>query len=130
MFDAAGHLEELRCWPTPRLQARRQEVVAEQRRLRTEELLLTRVLDERGKVDPTVGADGESARSVRDKLETARRLGSLPYASRDDPAADGTGHAGEGPVVGTVRAPGRGCVGEDVCGGRRRRAGPDPDVGV
>ena len=52
--------------------------MAEQRRLRTEELLVTRVLDERGRVDPTVGADGESARSVRDKLETARRLASLP----------------------------------------------------
>src|SRR5436305_11620294 len=78
MFDAAGHLEELRCWPTERLQARRRAVVAEQRRLRTEELLLTRVLDERGKVDPTVGADGESARSVRDKLETARGLERLP----------------------------------------------------
>ena len=46
--------------------------------MRTEELLLTRVLDERGRVDPTVGADGESARSVRDKLETARGLERLP----------------------------------------------------
>jgi hypothetical protein len=78
MFDAAGHLDELRCWPTERLVARRREVVAEQRRLHTEELLLTRVLDERGKIDPTVGADGESARTVRDKVETARRLESLP----------------------------------------------------
>ena len=78
MFDAAGRLEELRCWPTERLVRRRGEVVAEQRRLRTEELLVTRVLDERGRVDPTVGADGESARTVRDKLETARRLESLP----------------------------------------------------
>ncbi len=37
-----------------------------------------RVLDERGQIDATVGRDGESARAVREKLETARALESLP----------------------------------------------------
>ena len=37
-----------------------------------------RVLDERGRVDPTLGDQGESPRTLRDKLETARRLESLP----------------------------------------------------
>jgi hypothetical protein len=78
MFDAAGHLDDLRSWPTERLVARRRDVVSEQRRLRTEELLLTRVLDERGRIDVTVGADGESAHTVRAKVETARALESLP----------------------------------------------------
>ena len=50
----------------------------EQRRLHTRELAVLRVLDERGQVDPTLDADGESARTVRDKLETARALESLP----------------------------------------------------
>jgi hypothetical protein len=78
MFDVADHLDELRSWPTDRLEARRHEVVLERRRLATEELAIVRVLDERGRIDPTVGDHGESARTVRDKVETARRLESLP----------------------------------------------------
>ena len=39
---------------------------------------MLRVLDERGQVDPTLDAAGEPARTVRDKLETARALESLP----------------------------------------------------
>jgi hypothetical protein len=78
MFVVADHLDELRSWPTDRLAARRREVVDQQRQLRTEELLLTRVLDERGHIDPTIGLDGESARTLRQKMETARALESLP----------------------------------------------------
>jgi Domain of unknown function (DUF222) len=37
-----------------------------------------RVLDERGQIDPTLDAAGESLRTVRDKLETALALESLP----------------------------------------------------
>ena len=37
-----------------------------------------RVLDERGRIDVSVGLDGESARVVREKVETARALESLP----------------------------------------------------
>src|SRR6185312_13811330 len=78
MFDVVDHLDELRCWPTDRLEARRREVVRAKRRLEVEELNIMRVLDERGRIDPTVDDLGESARTVRDKVETARRLESLP----------------------------------------------------
>ncbi len=78
MFDIADHLDDLRCWPTDRLRKERDALVDEQRRLHTKELAVLRVLDERGQVDPTLDAAGESARTVRDKLETARALESLP----------------------------------------------------
>jgi hypothetical protein len=41
-----------------------------------------RVLDERGQVDCSMGSQGESAQTVRDKVETARALESLPQISR------------------------------------------------
>jgi Domain of unknown function (DUF222)/HNH endonuclease len=79
VFDVAGHLDELRCWPTDRLVAERESVVREQRRLRVRELALVRVLDERGRIDEAVAArDGVSARTVRDRVEQARALESLP----------------------------------------------------
>jgi hypothetical protein len=78
MFDVAGHLDELRSWPTGRLVAHHEHLVREQRRLQLEDLDVMRVLDERGQIDATVGRDGESARAVREKLETARALESLP----------------------------------------------------
>ena len=53
-------------------------MVAEVRRLQSEELAIVRVLDERGRIDVSVGLDGESARTVRAKIETARALESLP----------------------------------------------------
>jgi hypothetical protein len=52
--------------------------VGEQRRLHCEELAILRVLDERGRIDPSMGSDGESAHTVRDKVATARALESLP----------------------------------------------------
>jgi hypothetical protein len=76
MFDAL--LDRLRTHPTEWLEARRREVIGAQRELHTEELAIVRVLDERGRIDPMVGAHGESARVVRDKVETARALESLP----------------------------------------------------
>jgi Domain of unknown function (DUF222) len=78
MFDIADHLDELRCWPTDRLRRELDALVGEQRRLRTKELAVLRVLDERGQVDPTLDERGESPREMRDKLETARALESLP----------------------------------------------------
>ena len=78
MFDIADHLDELRGWPTERLVSRRDELIGVQRQARVEELAIVRILDERGRIDPSVGADGESARMVRDTVETARRLESLP----------------------------------------------------
>ena len=53
-------------------------MVRAKRRLEIEELDILRVLDERGRIDPTVGDQGESPRTMRDKLETARALESLP----------------------------------------------------
>ena len=78
MFEIADHLDDLRSWPTERLRKERDALVYEQRRLRTKELAVLRVLDERGQVDPTVDAAGESPRTMRDKLDTARAIESLP----------------------------------------------------
>jgi hypothetical protein len=78
MFDITDHLDELRCWPTDRLIARRDDLIGVQRQARVEELAIVRILDERGRIDPTLAGHGESARTVRDTVETARRLESLP----------------------------------------------------
>ncbi|MEX1009372.1 MAG: hypothetical protein WD271_16255 [Acidimicrobiia bacterium] len=73
------HLDGLRCRETSWLLERREELVREQRRLRVEELAVTRVLDERGKTDDTLAArDGVSVRAMRETIETARALESLP----------------------------------------------------
>ncbi len=78
MFDVGSHLDELRSWPTDRLLAHHEALVREVRRLELEDLDVLRVLDERGQIDVSVGRDGESARTVREKVETARALESLP----------------------------------------------------
>jgi hypothetical protein len=79
MFDVTERLDELRCRPTAWLRARREELVREQRRLRVEELAVTRVLDERSALGPDVAErDGVSERSARETLETARALEALP----------------------------------------------------
>src|SRR5256885_1661128 len=64
MFDVADHLDELRSWPALRLRREHDALVREQRRLRTKELAVLRVLDERGQIDPTLDASGESARTL------------------------------------------------------------------
>src|SRR4051794_24954931 len=76
MFDVL--VDELRTHSTEWLESRRREVVGAQRELHAEELAIVRVLDERGRIDPSMGAYGDSARVVRDKVETARALESLP----------------------------------------------------
>lgn len=76
MFDAL--VDEMRTHSTEWLESRHREVIDAQRRLHAEELAIVRVLDERGRIDPSMGSQGESARTVRDKLETARALESLP----------------------------------------------------
>src|SRR5262245_5879245 len=68
----------MRTHSTGWLENRRVEVIDAQRELRSEELAITRVLDERGRIDVTMGSAGESARVVRDNVETARALESLP----------------------------------------------------
>src|SRR5438874_6522371 len=76
MFDAL--VDEMRTHTTEWLRREREELIAQQRRLRTREMAVLRVLDERGQVDCSMGSAGESARVVRDKVETARALESLP----------------------------------------------------
>ena len=71
MFEIADHLDELRCWPTERLVARRDELIGVQRQAWVEELAIVRILDKRGWIDPTLGDHGESARTWRDTVETA-----------------------------------------------------------
>src|SRR5262249_34284556 len=79
MFDFEALLGKLRRRPTAWLETRRDEIVREQRRLHGEELAWTRELDERGAIDePLPGRDGVSARTVRETVETARALESLP----------------------------------------------------
>jgi hypothetical protein len=78
MFDIGTHLDDLRSWPTDRLVAHHEVLVRDVRRLQLEDLDVLRVLDERGQIDVSVGRDGESARTVREKVETARALESLP----------------------------------------------------
>src|SRR5262245_43270161 len=78
MFDVGSHLDELRSWPTDRLVAHHELLVRDVRRLELEDLDGLRVRGERGQIDVSVGRDGESARTVREKVETARALESLP----------------------------------------------------
>jgi hypothetical protein len=80
MFDVL--VDELRTHSTEWLESRRCEVISAQRELHAEELAIVRVLDERGRIDPTIGSHGDSARVVRDKVETARALEALPEISR------------------------------------------------
>jgi hypothetical protein len=89
MFDVGERLGELRCRPTSWLVARRDELVREQRRLRVEELAVTRVLDGRGALDGSLtGRDGVSCRTVREMVETARALESLPHVAAAAHAGD------------------------------------------
>lgn len=81
MFDTTSCLDVMRTHSTEWLEARRREVVGEIRRLQLEEHSILLVLDERGRVDRSRGMDGESARTVRQKVETARALESLPAIS-------------------------------------------------
>jgi hypothetical protein len=79
VFDVIDELDSLRCRSTDWLLQRRDELVREQRRLRVEELAVMRVLDERGEVtDRLAAADGISVRAMRETIETARALESLP----------------------------------------------------
>jgi hypothetical protein len=76
MFDAL--VDELRTHSTEWLRQERESLLAQQRNLRTRELAVLSVLDERGQVDCSMGSAGESARTFRGKVETARALEELP----------------------------------------------------
>jgi len=72
-------LFELRCWSTEGLLAERERVIVERRKLRTRELALTRVLDERDALAKDQAArDGETEAQSRRKRETAKKLEHLP----------------------------------------------------
>jgi hypothetical protein len=76
MFDSL--VDQFRTHTTEWLRRERETLIAQQRNLRTREMAVLAVLDERGQVDCSIGVQGESARTVRDKVETARALESLP----------------------------------------------------
>jgi hypothetical protein len=78
VFDVTDCLEMVRSHSTEWLEARRHEVVGEVRRLQSEEHAILLVLDERVRIDTSIGMDGECARTVREKTETARALENLP----------------------------------------------------
>jgi hypothetical protein len=82
MFDWEMRLTELRCHGTEWLRTRLDGVVAEQRALKVEELALRRILDERGQVDLAEdalrGRHNEAPRTMRQTMEVARQLESLP----------------------------------------------------
>jgi len=93
-------LFELRCWDTDRLRGERERVIVGRRKLRTRELALTRVLDERDALAKDQAAqDGETEAESRRKRETAKKLEQLPNlgaaamngelsSGQLDPAAD------------------------------------------
>jgi len=76
MFDVL--VDELRTHSTEWLRREREELMAQQRTLRTREMAMLAVLDERGQVDRSIGSRGESARTVREKVATAHALEGLP----------------------------------------------------
>ena len=79
MFEWSAAVDDFRCWETVDLEARRVEVIAEQRRLHVEELAITRVLDDRGRIDDALAArDGVNVRDLRVKVATARAFDDLP----------------------------------------------------
>jgi hypothetical protein len=78
-LDFSALLDELRCHSSEWLEERRCFLVTEQRRLRTEELAVLAVLDERGRVDDSQAAkDGTTTRAARRKRATARKLKAQP----------------------------------------------------
>jgi hypothetical protein len=80
VLDVTGRLHELRCRDTDWLLKARAEAIRTQREAHVEELLLTRVLDERDALDATTATeDGVSQRSMQATVETARALESLPH---------------------------------------------------
>jgi hypothetical protein len=70
-------LDELRCHETSWLREERARVVTDQRRLKVRELALTKVLDERGALDPMPDAS-VPASTAKATVEVARALESRP----------------------------------------------------
>lgn len=91
-FDFPARVAELRCHTAVWLRAHLDEVVAQQRALKVEELATRRALDVLGHSEPTEDVlqsrHHDSPRTMRQNLELARRLESLP-------AIAAAAHAGE-----------------------------------
>jgi hypothetical protein len=84
--DPEGEADELRCHTTAWLQTEHGSVVRAQQRLKARELAIVAVLDERRSIpEPTPGM---SARAVRDTVEVARSLTSLPAIAARVQAGD------------------------------------------
>jgi hypothetical protein len=92
MFVLADHLDELRCHSTEWLRTRRAELVRAQRAMYTEQLAITKVLDERHAIDTATESlerrDGVAPRTVRTELELSRQLGELPAIAAAAHAGD------------------------------------------
>ena len=89
MFGWSEAVDGFRCWETPALESRRAALLVEQRRIETEILAVTLVLDERGRIDDALAAaDGVNVRDLRATVETARALDGLPEIAAA--AGDGT----------------------------------------
>jgi hypothetical protein len=80
MFDVL--VDELRSHSTEWLRREREGLLVQQRNLRTREMAVLAVLDERGQLDCSIGSQGESARVLREKAETARALEGLPAIAK------------------------------------------------
>ena len=88
MFEWSAAVDDFRCWETVDLEARRTALMGEQRRIEVEILAVTRVLDERGRIDDALAArDGVTVRDLRDQVRTAEALDGLPGIA--SAAADG-----------------------------------------
>jgi hypothetical protein len=84
--DPESERDQLRCHTTDWLRTEHGSVVREQQRLKAREIAIVAVLDERRAIpDPTPGM---SARAVRDTVEVARSLESLPAISERVRAGD------------------------------------------
>ena len=78
MFDVGTHLDELRSWSTDRLFAAPTNTSCVSSAVRSSRTSTCCACSTSGQIDVSVGRDGESARTVREKVETARALESLP----------------------------------------------------
>ncbi len=79
MFEFGALVDEFRCRSREWVAAERERAVREQRQWRVRELAATRVMDEWGALDEGLAArDGVSVRTVRETVECARALESLP----------------------------------------------------
>ncbi len=87
MFELTAHLDELRCRETGWLQVRDRESEALERHAHVEHPMVVRILDERNAIgEDTAARSGVSVRTVRETVQCARALESLPEIAAVAPA--------------------------------------------